>query len=287
MAQLFENKAITYDKYTIKKSEIDRALVLLRDFRAKFPYVENPELIDTLKPDDIIKVHPDELGEFFHYIEVYLKPLGHLTIHGSIVYHNIRSQLEDFKDLLRVVVDPKKSLDKKVDAPWEGISRLGGDKHIAKKIIFCFNYETNEVLPIFNTEHLRYFVDTLVEKKSFPARYNTLGEEYEYLTNELLQVKTNSPTMSAWELPYFTGFLYNSYPPPERETNYIPKEGKAQNKTPSQEQLSFGEFAKLLNELQSKGKINGQQFREYRDLWMHQPSERDSLTQRLKRQLNA
>jgi hypothetical protein len=68
----------------------------------------------------------------------------------------------------------------KVDAPWEEISGLGLDKHIAKKIIYCFNYENREMLPIFKTAHLRHFVNSIVVKRSFPVNYTTLGEEYEY-----------------------------------------------------------------------------------------------------------
>jgi hypothetical protein len=50
-----------------------------------------------------------------------------------------------------------------VDTPWEKICRLAGDKHIAKKIIFCFNYESGEVLPIFKTSDMEYFLDKIVD----------------------------------------------------------------------------------------------------------------------------
>ena len=76
-------KASAYDKNGLMKHEIDNALGLLKQFRAKYPFVENPESIDLLEPDDIFKVNSDELGEFFRYLEFYLKPLGHLTIRGN------------------------------------------------------------------------------------------------------------------------------------------------------------------------------------------------------------
>jgi hypothetical protein len=276
-------KASTYDKNGLKKLEIDKAIGLLRVFRAKFPFAENPELIDSLNPDDIFRENPDRVGEFFRYLEYYLEPLGHLTIHGSIVYCNIKIQIEDFKDLLYIVVDKKKSLAEKVDAPWEKISRLGGDKHIGKKIIFCFNYESGEVLPIFKTSDMEHFLYTIVDKPSFPARYNSPGEKYEYLTSELLKAKDNLPVTQSWEITYFARFLYDNYPPPERDTPAIGSSGERKPRnTITKEQLDFGEFAKLLAELQRKGKITGQQFREYRDLWVHQPQEREALTQRLK-----
>lgn len=43
------------------------------------------------------------------------------------------------------------------------------------------------------------------------------------------------------------------------------------------------DFAKLLQELQAKQKINGERFREYRDQWTKQPNVREALTQRLKK----
>ncbi len=64
-------------------------------------------------------------------------------------------------------------------------------------------------------------------------------------------------------------------------------EGKNTNE-PTKEQQDLREFVKLLGELQSKGKITGQQFRENRELWIHQqPNDRDVLVWQLKQLLNA
>ena len=78
-------KASACDKNGLMKHEINNALSLLKQFRAKYPFAENPESIASLTPNDILKIESGELGEFFHYLEVYLKPLGHLTIHGTTV----------------------------------------------------------------------------------------------------------------------------------------------------------------------------------------------------------
>lgn len=54
----------------------------------------------------------------------------------------------------------------------------------------------------------------------------------------------------------------------------------------TEEQAKLQALLKLLSELQSKGKIQGAQFREYRDLWMkQQPNDRDATVWQLK-QLN-
>ncbi len=214
--------------------------------------------------------------------------MDHLTIQSSNVYQNIRTQIADFKTLLRVAVDKKKSLAEKVDAPWEKISGLGQDKQIAKKIIFCFNYESGTVLPIFSTPHLRHFVNRVVDAPNGQTKYYSLGQEYAHYTSELLKAKDSLPITRAWEITYFARFLYNSYPPPDSEkpTTNPSGEGKTINVV-TNEQLELRAFVKLLGELQTKGKITGQQFRENRELWMQQqPNDRDVTVWRLKQLLN-
>jgi len=280
-------KASAYDKNGLAKREIDNALVVLKEFRVKFPFAENPQSIDWLEPDKIFKSNPDEIGEFFRYLVYHLDPLGHVIIQSSNVYRNARLQIADFRYLLRVVVDKKKSLAEKVNAPWEKIGGLGQDKEIAKKIIFCFNYESGKVLPVFSTSHLKYFVNKIVDKPSNPRKYYSLGEEYEQLTSELLKAKNNLSITQHWEITYFARFLYDTFSPPDREAAPTNASGeRTTSKTETNDQLELRAFVKLLAELQSTGKITGQQFRENRELWMQQqPNDRDALTSRLKQLL--
>lgn len=285
MKQDFLEKVRAFDPNTSVRKEIDNAMELLSDFRAKYPFAENPQKIEDFSPDDIFKEQTDEVGDFFHWLEYYLKPIGHLTIYGSNVYRDIRRQFEDFKDLLYVVVDKDKSLAQKVDAPWGEITHLGGDEHIAKKIIFCFNYESQNVLPIFKTEHLKYFVSEIVEQPSPTARYYSLGEKYEYLTSELLKVKNGLQKTQSWPMPYFSRFLYDVYPP---SLDKIPNDSKRIGKTKieiGKEQLDFGEFVKLLGTLQRQGKLSGAEFIRNRELWREHPQDREAITQRLKNML--
>jgi hypothetical protein len=103
----------------------------------------------------------------------------------------------------------------------------------------------------------------------------------------LLKAKNSLPLTRAWDALYFTVFLYNTYPPPDSEkpTTNPSGEGKTINVV-TNEQLELREFVKLLADLQAKGKITGQQFRENRELWMHQqPNDRDITVWRLKQLL--
>jgi hypothetical protein len=53
------------------------------------------------------------------------------------------------------------------------------------------------------------------------------------------------------------------------------------------EQIELRTFLRLLSELQSKGKITGKQFREYRELWIkQQPNDRDVIVWDLKQLLS-
>jgi hypothetical protein len=281
------DKATSYDKEGKNKKQVDNAINCLKEFRTKYPFTENPKLITTLRQDDIFKETSDEVGQFFHYLEYYFKPMGYSTFRDSSLYRNIRVQIEDFKNLLYIVVDKKKSLAEKVDANWGKIKGLGDDKQLAKKIVFCFNYESSKALPILSINHLKHFLGKITDKPSLPTKYYTMGEEYECLTIELLKAKNSFSITQGWEITYFARFLYENYSPPDREVAATNLFGERKSKNVvTRDQLELGEFVNLLGKLQKKGKISGEQFRVNRELWINQPQERNELIKRLKLQLN-
>jgi hypothetical protein len=281
-SKLILERASAFDKLGILKHEVDRALTELKDFRQKYPFTENLRSIEWLDPDKLFKVNPDEIGEFFRTLEGYLKPLGYQTSNSSNVFRNTRLQISDFKGLLRIVVDYRKSLAQKVDARWERVGGFGQDKQLPLKIIFSFNYESGNVFPIFNIKHLKHFVSRTVDVLSGPTKYFSFGQEYEHYTNELLKAKNDLGITKDWGVLYFTRFLYQTFPPPDIEptSQEAVREGVV-----TDEQLDLQGFMKMLGELQKQGKITGEQFRENRGLWMQQPSERAALAERLKKLL--
>ncbi len=257
MKEEVSQKVMVFDCDGAIRRSVDEALKKLKVFRAKYPFAEKPDSIETLTPDDIFRTDKGEIGEFFHYIEYYLKPLGHLRTYPK-VYLQIRKQIGLFKDLLYLVVDKKKSLAEKVDAPWSEIKGLGGDSHIAKKIIFCFNYETGSVIPIFSTSHLEHFLNIIQETPWLPIHYDamSLGEKYETLTKELLKAKESSPVTKPWEITYFCRFLYETYTPPKIITEAQRK--KLREKALMEQRQQFAKFIELLNQLKTKGKISAE-----------------------------
>ena len=282
------DKANVFDKVGVIKHEVDTALGALKQLRAKFPFAENLRTIEWLDPDKLFRVNPDEVGEFFYLLESSLKPISYSNINSPNVYRNARLQISELKNLLRTAVDDRKSLAQKIDAPWEKIGGLGQDKLLAKKIIYCFNNEKGTVLPIFNNQHLRHFVNHVVDATGGPTKYFSAGEEYENYTAELLKAKNSVPITKGWDSLYFACFLYQTYPPPDSETMGV--NASSERKTGNvvtNEQLDLQGFMKLLGELQKLGKITGEQFRENRSLWMkQQPNDRDLTVWRLKKLLN-
>jgi hypothetical protein len=276
------NRAKTFDANGLIKRLVDETLEKLKMFREEYPFTEDPTQIEKLSSDDIFKIDTEQMGDFFRYIEHQLKQLGHLTIYGSKVYHNIRAQLEDFKELLYTVVDKEKSIAEKVDAPWQEIKGLGGDSHIAKKIIFCFNHETGRVAPIFKTEHMEYFLQIVNDEAIFPAMYEnmSLGEKYEFLTKQIIEAKQSSEVTKPWEITYFSWFLYQTYPPPRMITAPTQRK-KSEDKADLEQKQQYGVFVGLLNEVRRHERISGEQWREYSNTWLKNPEARQTLTDTL------
>lgn len=280
-------KANAFDKAGLMKNEVYTTLESLKKFRGKYPFSENLRSIEWLDPDRLFRLNPDEVGDFFLFLEDFFKPLGYQANVNPNVYRNARLQISELKNLLRTTVDNRKSLAQKIDAPWERIGGLGQDKQLAKKIIYCFNYENQTVLPILNNQHLRHFASKIVDSFSTQIKYFSPGQEYEHYTVELLKAKNNQPATRSWDAFYFTRFLLSVFPPPDSEPaqNASSVEKKVSNEV-TDEQLDMQGFMKLLGELQKQGKITGEQFRENRTLWAQQkPNDRDLLVWRLKQLL--
>jgi hypothetical protein len=280
-------KATAFDKDGQVKREVAKTIVLLKEFRAKFPFAENLREIERLNPDRLFKVNPEAEGEFFSLMDGYLKGLGSSGSISVDVCRNAQLQLAEFKNLLRTVVDAKKSLAQKVDAPWERIGGVDQDKQLALEIIFSFTCQSNAVLPVFSIEHLRHFAATITNMSTGQTQDHSVGQEYERHTAELIKTKNSQPLTRSWDVIYFTRFLYITYQPPESEPEEkAPKEIKIENAATHEKEDLQG-FLKLLAELQKQHKITGEQFRENREQWLsQQPNDRDVLVWQLKKLLN-
>ena len=195
--------------------EREKAMKIFKKFMSLYPFNDHPEKINELKPEDIYnKGYPS----FLNFIEHKLRYFGAIFV-GSVQYAiTARNQIEDFKYLLKISVDDSVSIADKVDAPWDRINYFKGDRHIAKKIIFCYNYE--KILPIYNTGHLEYYASEI--KPDFKLDYSksgknyddsSIGQKFEYLNDLLLKFK-NDILKTDIDNATFMKILYEVNPPP-------------------------------------------------------------------------
>jgi len=201
--------------------KLEEAIKLHTVFMKQYPFRERPEEIEKLTPEKIY--NPGKSDYFLYWIEHKLKTLGHIAV-GSAAYADAaRENSVKFKELLTLSVNDSLSIAEKIDAHWEDIKWFGGDKLIAKKIIYCYNPE--KMLPIFKTEHLEHFVRQLGAEYSRDA-YNIYGKSYNMLTTgqkcELLSsvlieaLGYKDKDLSIYETLLLAWFLYETFPPQKR-----------------------------------------------------------------------
>jgi len=215
LLKVLEEKAREFE-IEFDRSELNAGWKDHSDFLKKYPYRERPELIDELTPDKLYKKGAKDY--FFLWIEHKTRSLGAIFTYGGSVYPNAVAKIDIFKSLLKIVVDDSRRLSEKIDAEWDRIKGFGGDRLIAKKIVFL--YYPKEVLPIFKTEHLEYFARSLeynldeCAKEYWNKSYKDLsiGEKYELLNELLLRIKKSVDRMKDWDNAYFARFLYHTYP---------------------------------------------------------------------------
>jgi len=214
-----------------ERERLEEAKNALNEFLRKYPFREHPDKIDELTEEEIYNVGSDDY--FFLWVEHKTKKLGAIFTYGGRTYPNALLKIDLFKNLLKITVDDTKDIQTKIDADWDQIKGFGGDRLIAKKILFC--YYSDSVLPIFKTEHLELFADTLdldyksesINRKGKKVYENlSIGEKYELLNDLILQFKNEHlPDIDNY---VFTRALYKTIDIPK--INRYPAESRPLNK---------------------------------------------------------
>ena len=116
----------------------------------------------------------------------------------------------------------------------------------------------------------------------FPPDYKSksIGEKYQFLTSEIIKKKKSYEITDSWEAPYFSSFLYECYPPPSKPYGKI-IDAETERKSKEQ-QKQTNEFYTVLNELQRKKRISGEDYRHYSMLWSEEPQNREQLNEKIK-----
>jgi hypothetical protein len=209
-------KAKEYEK--TKRTDIEKALGKLKKFLKAYPFRDQPDDIDLLLTADKI-YNPGDKNTFLYWIEFGLRDLGHIRVGSALYAENARDNPEKFKELLRIAVNASLSASQKIDAHWEDIKGFGGDKTIAKKIVFCYYPEM--FLPVFKTDDLEHFANNLhinFQKEAYDLygksyEILTTGQKFEILNRVLIEIKNNTTEFKKWENILFTRFLYDQFPP--------------------------------------------------------------------------
>lgn len=215
-----KDELITKAKEFERKAEKDikNAWAKHKEFLRLFPFREHPEEIDLLTPERIY--NPGSGTDFFlGWVEFKLKDLGHIRVGSALYAENARDNPEKFKELLRTTVNDSLTIAQRIDSHWEDIKGFGGDKTIAKKIIFC--YYPEKILPMFKTEDLEHFANQLqIDFKkgvyeSFGKSYEMLsiGQKIEHLNSLLLRFRDKETEIKKWDNLLFARFLYDIFPP--------------------------------------------------------------------------
>jgi len=222
--ELLLESAQEYDAYGATKKQVDLALVRLSEFLQLYPFRKEPGRIDQLTALDL---YDPGKKYFFDWIEHKLKALAHLKIGSDLIWRNARENIETFKHLLRMAVSESMPLSEKIDANWEDIKFFGGDKNVAKKIIWC--YFPDDFLPILKTEDLEHFVylfevDYRKEAQSiYHKEYAALsvGEKYQLLNAIACSFKNGHSQFNDWNNLYFNSFLYKTNSPRDIEEEEV------------------------------------------------------------------
>jgi len=189
-----------------------------KKFLELFPFRKDPENIELLTSEKIYNP-PGDKTTFLYWIEFGLKDLGHLRVGSALYAENARDNLVTFKALLHQVVNDSVPIAGKIDAHWEDIKGFGGDRTIAKKIVFC--YYPQKSLPIFKTEHLEHFAHEMkldFKKEAidlFGKAYDilTTGQKFEVLNSLLLKYRNSNSEIKNWDNLLFSRFLYEYFTP--------------------------------------------------------------------------
>ena len=203
--------------YEKSKEKLEIQMKLFEEFLELYPFHKNPEKIDLLLPNEVY--NPGDNIYFLKYIEHKLHEFGMISLGSSKYAENAKQQINTFKELLHIAVDDSLSIAEKVDAPWDKIKFFGGDRHIAKKIVFCYN--SDKILPIYKTKHLEHFASKIDSKfKSKQNKFNksyddlSLGEKFEFLNDIILNFKRNVIKTEMNNVS-FMWFLYDYLTPPD------------------------------------------------------------------------
>ncbi len=253
-------------EFAARKESIDRDAVArqqIKDFLARYPYREKPEMLRTMTPDDLFD--PNASDRFFDWLDKRTNNVGVIRTNEGAVYPEAVKRIDFFKVVLTVLVSDKPNVSFKIDQNWGIIPGFGGDKLIAKKILSL--YYSDKIVPIFRTEDLERFSASLgidfaaKAKKQFRKDYASLsvGQKFELLNSGLLEYK--AANLAGWSNTQFSLFLYQESLPAGKAMTPPPVEEPKESAT----MVSQKELAKTIQLYEARLRLAEKTIRELRN----------------------
>ena len=241
----------------------------IRDFLARYPFKEKPELLRTVAPNDLYDRGADD--RFFDWLTERTDMVGQLSGYEKVIFSEAVRRFDFLKVLLTVLVSDKRSVSFKIDQNWGVIPGFGGDKLIAKKLIAI--YYPEGVIPVFRTEDLEQFSIQLgiPFKNSALLRYRkdysllSVGQRFELLNSGLMEFKaaylekmTNTQLASFLYHEFLPSLPQKSAPPPAAEQPLQPKTESELARATQDFEARLREADRTIRELRNEVKGRGE-----------------------------
>ena len=241
----------------------------IRDFLARYPFKEKPELLRTVAPNDLYDRGADD--RFFDWLTERTDMVGQLSGYEKVIFSEAVRRFDFLKVLLTVLVSDKRSVSFKIDQNWGVIPGFGGDKLIAKKLIAI--YYPEGVIPVFRTEDLEQFSIQLgiPFKNSALLRYRkdysllSVGQRFELLNSGLMEFKaaylekmTNTQLASFLYHEFLPSLPQKSAPPPAAEQPLQPKTESELARATQDFEARLREADRTIRELRNEVKGGGE-----------------------------
>jgi KaiC/GvpD/RAD55 family RecA-like ATPase/TolA-binding protein len=167
----------------------------IRDFLARYPFKEKPELLRTVAPNDLYDRTADD--RFFNWLTERTDSIGETYAYEKAIFPEAVRRFDFLKVLLTVLVSDRKSVSFKIDQNWGVIPGFGGDKLIAKKLLSIYYWE--RVIPVFRTQDLEQvssqlgipFRNSALQKYRKDYSLLSVGQKFELLNSGLMDFKSS------------------------------------------------------------------------------------------------
>lgn len=136
--------------------KLPKAMTARGAFLLRYPYASDPVQIGALTAKSLYDPGPGQ-DYFLRWIIWGLRPLGGIGIKDMNPFRDALNYVPEIRQALSITLDSENEIAVRIDSSWSSIPGLGsGDRVVVKKIVAT--YFPNEIVPVFNQNHMEHFV---------------------------------------------------------------------------------------------------------------------------------